>query len=129
MEFFNLDMLGIFQFGNFWNHQNWEFMEFLKMDIFKIFAIFQIWNLRNCQNWKFIIFAKLKIYGIFGIFQIGHFQKISNWKINKLLKLFQFGKAKFGQFWNCLSAILATLPIIFALLHKSIFISNHLDVL
>ena len=101
-------------FEMFLHFQNCEFLDFSKLEIFRIFKIANFWNF---QYWKFFAFSKLQI---FGIFLITNFWNCLNWQINKFLEFFQIAKPKFGskdrQFWNFsfirYSALLAILTIL-----------------
>ena len=125
MEFFTLDILGIFQVEYFWsiffpsgkffgilwianfsNFPRWIFLEFSKLTIYEVFQIGNLWNFKitnftNFPNWTFLEFSKLKI---FGTFQIGNFWNFLNWKFSELFRLAIFGIFQIANFSNFLNS-------------------------
>ena len=73
----------IFIIEIFWNayFYNWNFLEFSKLQMFRIFRITSFWNCPNCKINKFLEFfqlekpkmaAKIGIFGIVRSFNISH---------------------------------------------------------
>ena len=85
------------------NFSNWRFLEFSKLQSFRIFHIS---NFRKFPYWKFLEFSKLPI---FGILQIERFLNFRNWKFlefTKIANFWKFSKSQIffifqiGIFWN-----------------------------
>ena len=87
MEFFTLDILGIFQTGNIWNFKIANFTIFPN---WTLFGIFQVDNFSNFSNWQFSEFVQCEILGTFqiGMFQIANFSNLLN------CKFFEFSELK-----------------------------------
>ena len=67
LEFFKLEIFGIFGIANYLHLSNRKFFEFSKL------KIFHIANFLNIPNWKFLEVSKLKIVEIF---QIDNFRNL-----------------------------------------------------
>ena len=81
LEFYKLNILEIFQIGNFRNYIN---RTFLKLSKLQILGIFQVRKLKNYQSFKT---AKAN--------NISKFYHLENSQIYRIF-FFQYGKPKFG---------------------------------
>ena len=75
MEFYKLEIIGIFEIQNFWNFLNSKLLEFSKFDIIGIFLIGSYWNF---PDWKINWFLN------FQFVKLSKFQKLTNFNYSSI---------------------------------------------
>ena len=78
-----MQIFRICHIANFWNFQNYKFLEISKLNFFWICKIANFWNFRN---WNFFDFFKLDVFGIVQIGKLINLNIFSIWKIKVWLQ-------------------------------------------